>query len=127
MVGVTACGRAWGVWAGVGGVSGAECAGQAWPAAVAPALHGERILGFGGLLRADVIAWALGAPRGASTLERGGYREQLVGEIQERAGWMSRQAEEQGANAIVNVRFATSSVAQGAAELFAYGTAVTVE
>lgn len=40
---------------------------------------------------------------------------------------MSRQAEEMGANAIVNVRFGTSSVAQGAAELFAYGTAVTVE
>ena len=31
------------------------------------------------------------------------------------------------ANAIVNVRFTTSSVAQGAAELFAYGTAVKVE
>jgi uncharacterized protein YbjQ (UPF0145 family) len=28
---------------------------------------------------------------------------------------------------VVNVRFSTSSVAQGAAELFAYGTAVTVE
>ena len=32
-----------------------------------------------------------------------------------------------GANAIVNVRFATSAVMGGAAELFAYGTAVTVE
>ena len=32
-----------------------------------------------------------------------------------------------GANAIVNVRFSTSSVAQGAAELYAYGTAVRVE
>lgn len=42
------------------------------------------------------------------------------------AGDESHQAEEMGANAIVNVRFATSSVAQGAAELFAYGTAVTV-
>ncbi len=40
---------------------------------------------------------------------------------------MSYQAEEMGANAIVNVRFATSSVSQGAAELFAYGTAVRVE
>ena len=28
---------------------------------------------------------------------------------------------------IVNLRFATSSIAQGAAELFAYGTAVRVE
>jgi uncharacterized protein YbjQ (UPF0145 family) len=32
-----------------------------------------------------------------------------------------------GLKNIVNVRFATSSVAQGAAELFAYGTAVKVE
>ena len=40
---------------------------------------------------------------------------------------MSHQAQGMGANAIVNVRFATSSVAQGAAELFADGTTVTVE
>ena len=32
-----------------------------------------------------------------------------------------------GANAVVNVRFATSSVAAGASELFAYGTAVRVQ
>jgi len=40
---------------------------------------------------------------------------------------MTEQANQLGANAIVNVRYATSSVAQGAAELFAYGTAVKVE
>ena len=40
---------------------------------------------------------------------------------------MTEQAKQFGANAIVNVRYATSSVAQGAAELFAYGTAVKVE
>ena len=40
---------------------------------------------------------------------------------------MVKEAESLGANAVVNVRFSTSSVAQGAAELFAYGTAVTVE
>ena len=37
------------------------------------------------------------------------------------------QAEELGANAVVNVRFATSSITAGAAELYAYGTAVVVE
>ena len=36
-------------------------------------------------------------------------------------------AQARGANAIVNVRFATSAVSGGAAELFAYGTAVTVQ
>jgi uncharacterized protein YbjQ (UPF0145 family) len=40
---------------------------------------------------------------------------------------MIQQAQSMGANAVVNVRFATSSIAQGAAELFAYGTAVKVE
>ena len=40
---------------------------------------------------------------------------------------MVAQAQSMGANAVVNVRFATSSVAQGAAELFAYGTAVKVQ
>ena len=36
-------------------------------------------------------------------------------------------AQSRGANAVVNVRFATSSVSGGAAELLAYGTAVTVQ
>lgn len=40
---------------------------------------------------------------------------------------MVAEAASLGANAVVNVRFSTSSVAQGAAELFAYGTAVNVE
>lgn len=37
---------------------------------------------------------------------------------------MEAEAEEMGADAIVNVRFETGSVASGAAELLAYGTAV---
>ena len=39
---------------------------------------------------------------------------------------MIEQAQSMGANAVVNVRYATSSISQGAAELFAYGTAVRV-
>lgn len=56
-----------------------------------------------------------------------GYTELLTEARGEAIRRMSYQAENMGANAIVNVRFATSSVAQGAAELFAYGTAVMVE
>ena len=56
-----------------------------------------------------------------------GYTELLTEARGEAMRRMSYQAESMGANAIVNIRFATSSVAQGAAELFAYGTAVTVE
>ena len=53
---------------------------------------------------------------------------ELIGEAREDAiARMVREAESLGANAVVNIRFSTSSVAQGAAELFAYGTAVTVE
>lgn len=56
-----------------------------------------------------------------------GYTE-LLGEAREEAvRRMVQQAESMGANAVVNVRFATSTVAQGAAELFAYGTAVQVD
>ncbi len=56
-----------------------------------------------------------------------GYTELLQEARAEALERMARQAESLGANAVVNVRFSTSSVAQGAAELFAYGTAVTVE
>ncbi len=40
---------------------------------------------------------------------------------------MVAQASATGANAVVNVRFATSNIAAGAAEVMAYGTAVVVE
>ena len=55
------------------------------------------------------------------------YTELLQESRQEAQDRMVEQARAMGANAVVNVRFATSSVAQGAAELFAYGTAVKVE
>ena len=56
-----------------------------------------------------------------------GYTELLQDSRKEATERMVEQAESMGANAVVNVRFATSSIAQGAAELFAYGTAVRVE
>ena len=40
---------------------------------------------------------------------------------------MINDAEKLGANAIVNVRFTTSMVMQGASEILAYGTAVEIE
>lgn len=56
-----------------------------------------------------------------------GYTELLNEARGESLSRMQKQAEELGANAVINVRFATSSVAQGASELFAYGTAVRLE
>ncbi len=40
---------------------------------------------------------------------------------------MAQRAEEMGANAVVALRFSTSVVMSGAAELLAYGTAVVAE
>ena len=37
---------------------------------------------------------------------------------------MVKQAESLGADAVINIRFSTSAVMQGAAEILAYGTAV---
>ena len=55
-----------------------------------------------------------------------GYTELLAESRQEAMYRMTQQAEAMGANAIVNVRFATSSLSQGAAELYFYGTAVRI-
>lgn len=52
----------------------------------------------------------------------------LMGESREQAlDRMGNEAQALGANAIVNVRFATSYIMQNAAEILVYGTAVLVE
>lgn len=56
-----------------------------------------------------------------------GYTELLTEAREEAVNRMIQQATAIGANAIVNVRFSTSSITAGAAELFAYGTAVIIE
>ena len=55
-----------------------------------------------------------------------GYTELLTESRREALERMLMQAQQLGANAVVNVRFSTSSVTAGAAELYAYGTAVVV-
>lgn len=55
------------------------------------------------------------------------YTELLQESREEAVGRMVKQAEGIGANAVLNIRFATSAITQGAAELFAYGTAVVLE
>ena len=56
-----------------------------------------------------------------------GYTELLQDSRNQAVERMTEQAKQLGANAVVNVRFATSSVAQGASELYVYGTAIRVE
>jgi len=55
------------------------------------------------------------------------YTELLQESRQEAMSRLVSDAMARGANAVVNVRFATSAITPGAAELFAYGTAVKVE
>ncbi len=56
-----------------------------------------------------------------------GYTEMLTEARQLATKRMVDEAEALGADAIVNVRFGSSSVMQGAAEVVAYGTAVRVK
>ncbi|MBX3419236.1 MAG: YbjQ family protein [Pirellulaceae bacterium] len=55
-----------------------------------------------------------------------GYTELLTESRREAMQRMLAQAQQLGANAVVNVRFSTSSITAGASELYVYGTAVIV-
>lgn len=55
-----------------------------------------------------------------------GYTELLTEARREAMTRMLAQAQELGANAVLNVRYSTSAITTGASELFAYGTAATV-
>lgn len=54
------------------------------------------------------------------------YTEMLVEARQIATKRMVEDAEAQGADAVLNVRYASSSLMQGAAEVTAYGTAVRI-
>jgi uncharacterized protein YbjQ (UPF0145 family) len=96
-------------------------------------LPGHRIVEHYGLVQGSTIrAKHLGRDIAASLKnlvggELKGYTELLSEARAEATRRMVEQARQLGANAVINVRYATSSVAQGAAELFAYGTAVKTE
>jgi uncharacterized protein YbjQ (UPF0145 family) len=54
------------------------------------------------------------------------YTEMISSARDEAMQRMVEDAEKLGADAVVNVRFTTSDIMQGAAEILAYGTAVTL-
>ena len=56
-----------------------------------------------------------------------GYTQLLSESRSQAMERMIEQANQLGANAVINVRFSTSSITQGAAELYVYGTAVRTE
>lgn len=55
------------------------------------------------------------------------YTEMLREAREQALRRMIEEAKKLGANAVVNVRFMTSAIASGAAEILAYGTAVKIE
>ena len=94
---------------------------------------GKEISEVLGLVRGNVI-WAKHI--GKDILA--GFRQLVGGEIKEYTEMMSeareialrrmiQKAEELGADAVINVRFMTSMVMQGAAEILVYGTAVKLK
>lgn len=93
---------------------------------------GKRVQEIKGLVQGNTVrAKNIGKDIGASLKnlvggELKGYTELLVEARREAMQRMMAQARQLGANGIVNVRFATSSVAAGAAELYVYGTAVVL-
>ncbi|MBQ3762359.1 MAG: YbjQ family protein [Clostridia bacterium] len=62
--------------------------------------------------------------RGIVGGEMKGYTEMLDDARAQAVSRMIAQAEKLGADAILGVRYATSAITQGAAEILAYGTAV---
>ncbi len=59
--------------------------------------------------------------------ELSGYTELLTESRDEAIERLTEHAHRVGANAVINVRFSTSSIAAGASEIFVYGTAVILE
>jgi uncharacterized protein YbjQ (UPF0145 family) len=55
------------------------------------------------------------------------YTELMQEAREEAVERMKQEAKSMGANAVLNVRFVTTSITMGAAEILAYGSAVTVE
>lgn len=97
------------------------------------ALPGYRVTSVKGIVQGNTVrAKHVGRDTGAALKnivggELKGYTELLTEARREALERMLAQADQLGADAVVNVRFSTSAVTQGAAEIYAYGTAVTVE
>ncbi|WP_048056120.1 heavy metal-binding domain-containing protein [Pyrococcus sp. ST04] len=98
-----------------------------------PEIPGYRIVEVKGIARGGIVmATHLGRDIMAflRNIKGGEVKEytQMMAQAREEAlKRMIIHAKELGANAVVNVRFATSNVGSSMAEVYAYGTAVVVE
>jgi uncharacterized protein YbjQ (UPF0145 family) len=96
-------------------------------------IPGKRIVKTLGLVRGNTIRARhvgrdfLAVMRGIVGGEISEYTKMIAESREQSIDRMVAEAQLLGANAIVTVRFSTSSMMQGAAELLAYGTAVVIE
>ena len=94
---------------------------------------GRNILEFKGLVQGNTVrAKHVGRDimAGLKNIVGGelqGYTELLDEARSEATTRMINEAQAHGANAVVNVRFSTSAVTEGASELYVYGTAVVTD
>lgn len=96
-------------------------------------IPGKNILAFKGLVQGNTVrAKHVGRDimAGLKNIVGGelqGYTELLEEARTEATRRMVQSAQALGANAVVNVRFSTSAITQGASELYVYGTAVVTD
>ena len=94
---------------------------------------GKKVVKSLGLVRGNTIrARNVGSDimAGLKNLVGGEVKQytQMLNDAREQAlNRMVKEAKGLGANAVIGIRFSTSQVMQGAAEIMAYGTAVIVE
>jgi uncharacterized protein YbjQ (UPF0145 family) len=96
-------------------------------------IPGKKIVKVLGLVRGNTIRArhiGLDIMAGLRTIVGGEVREytKMLAETREQSlDRMTEEAIQMGANAVINIRFSTSMIMKGAAELLAYGTAVIIE
>jgi uncharacterized protein YbjQ (UPF0145 family) len=96
-------------------------------------IQGARIVRTLGLVRGNTIRARhlgrdiLAAFRAVVGGEVSEYTKMMAESREQSLDRMIEEAETLGANAVVDTRFVTSMLMQGAAELLAYGTAVVIE
>lgn len=101
--------------------------------ATSDSIPGKRIVRVLGLVRGNTIRARhighdiMAVLRNMVGGEITDYTKMVAESREQSVDRMIAEAEKLGANAIVTIRFSTSSMMQGAAELLCYGTAVVVE
>jgi uncharacterized protein YbjQ (UPF0145 family) len=96
-------------------------------------IHGRKIVKHLGLVRGNTIrARHLGRDvvailRNVVGGEISDYTKMIAESREQAIDRMIEEAQKLGANAIIGVRFSTTEVMQGAAEIMVFGTAVVVE